>query len=289
MQDYKTGKWAQKILELQQSDGSWGYFHSLCMPTSGHSITTEQAIKRLRRLGFTKDDEAIQKALAYLHSCLAGEQEIPDRREKRMDWDIFVELMLASWIRRFDDSDALANAVAKKWKTVVTAAFQSGQYDPDTYIKTFYEIFKPKYGTVKRHQELLRVQYYYPVAILAGEIDEDIEQAYFDYVLESDTGYYYTYQGAMTKLPENFCSREASRYLAAVELYAAYPNRICKDKLRFVVDWLLANRNADGNWDMGLSAKDGTYFPLSDSWRTAALREQDCTYRIEKLLSALEG
>jgi len=25
----KKGKWAQKILELQKEDGSWGYFHSL--------------------------------------------------------------------------------------------------------------------------------------------------------------------------------------------------------------------------------------------------------------------
>jgi hypothetical protein len=288
MTDYKTGKWARKIQELQKADGSWGYFHSLSMPTSGKPITTEQAINRLGRLGFTKEDEVIQKALAYLHSCLAGEREIPDTREKRMDWDIFIELMLASWIRRFDRSDTLANAVAKKWKTVVTAAFQSGQYDPDAYIQTLYDVFSPKYGTVKRHQELLRVQYYYPVSILAGEIEESIEQAYFDYVMESPTGYYYTYQGSMMQLPEDFCSKKASGYLAAVELYAAYPNRYCKEKLQFVADWLNQSKNADGNWDMGMDAKDGTYFPLSDSWRTAALREKDCTWRIEKLLAAID-
>ena len=39
---------------------------------------------------------------------------------------------------------------------------------------------------------------------------------------------------------------------------------------------------------MGAGVKDGIYFPLSDSWRTAESREKDCTYRIEKIILALE-
>jgi hypothetical protein len=288
MPDYKSGKWAAKIIDLQKDDGGWGYFHTLAMPTSGKAIATEQAINRLRRLGFTKDDEPIQKVLTYMHNCLANTSLMPDPREKRMDWDIFIELMLASWIRRFTGDDDLANGVAAKWKTIVEAAFQTGSYDPDAYINTFYGIMKPKYGTVKRHKELLRMDYYYPVAVLAGEIDERIEQTYFDYTIDSKTGYYYTYQGAVSQLPKDFHSREASRYLAAVELYCEDPNRYCKDKLKFVVDWLHANQNANGKWDMGAAVKDGTYFPLSDSWRSAERREEDCTYRIEKIISALQ-
>jgi hypothetical protein len=288
MPDYKSGKWATKIIDSQKDDGSWGYFHSLAMPTSGQALTTEQAINRLRRLGYTKEDAVIQKALAYMHDCLARQKETPDYREKRMDWDVFTDLMLASWIRKFISDDSLANDVATKWKTVANAAFQTGSYDPDAYINTFYEIMKPKYGTVKRHKEILRPEYYYPVSVLAGEIDERIEQAYFDYTINSKTGYYYTYQGAVSQLPEDFHSKEASRYLAAVELYCEYPNRYCKDKLKFVVDWLHANQSANGKWDMGAAVKDGTYFPLSDSWRSAEHREEDCTYRIEKIIAALQ-
>jgi|GEM_PF-3001428 len=59
MSDYKSGKWAAKIIELQKDDGSWGYFHALTMPASGKVIATEQAINRLSRLGFTKDDDPI--------------------------------------------------------------------------------------------------------------------------------------------------------------------------------------------------------------------------------------
>ena len=39
--DYKNGKWAKKIIELQHDDGSWGYFHSLSNPTPKQPITTE--------------------------------------------------------------------------------------------------------------------------------------------------------------------------------------------------------------------------------------------------------
>jgi hypothetical protein len=288
MPDYKNGKWAAQLIELQKDDGSWGDFHTLAMPTSGKAIATEQAINRLGRLGFTKDDPPIQKALAYMHGCLADTSKIPDYREKRLDWDIFVELMLAVWIRRFTCDDSLANSIAEKWRVITDAAFQTGRYDPDAYINTFYEVMKPKYGAVKRHKEVLRPNYYYPVSVLAGEIGENIEKAYFDYVIDSKTGYYYTYQGALAQPPRDFHSKEASRYLAAVELYCEYPNRYCKDKLRFVVDWLNANKNTNGKWDMGAAVKDGTCFPLSDSWRTAELRERDCTYRIENIIRALE-
>lgn len=288
MPDYKNGKWATQIIASQKHDGSWGYFHTLAMPSSGKAITTEQAIHRLRRLGFTKDDVPIQKALAYMHNCLANTSLLPDPREKRMDWDIFIALMLSSWIRKFTDDDPLANQTAKKWRTVVEAAFQNGQYDPDIYVHTLYEVLKPKYGTKKRHKELLRLPYYYPIALLAKEIDKSIEKAFFDHVMGSAQGYYYGFVGSVLQPPSNFCSKEASRFLSAIELYCDYPNRYCKAKLQPVVAWLNANRNENGRWDMGAKVKDGTYFPLSDSWRTAALRETDCTYRIDKIITALQ-
>jgi len=287
MTDYKNGKWAKKIIGMQNDDGSWGHFHGLSMPTAKRPITTEQAIGRLWRLGFTKKDAVIKKALSYMHDCLSGVKEIPDRSEKRVDMGIFLNLMLAACIRKFTDDDTLANDVAKKWKAVVNAAFRNGEYDDDAYINELYKIMEPKYGTVKRTKELLRIDYYYPISILAGEIDESIEKAFFDYVMNSPKAYYYGYVGVVTKPPNDFCSKEASRYLAAVEIYCAYHNEYCKNRLEVVVDWLNNNRNAGGKWDMGEGVKDGTYFPLSDSWRTAELRESDCTYRIEKIISAI--
>jgi len=289
MVNYKTGKWANEIVGLQNDDGSWGeWFHTLSMPTSKRPMTTEQALRRLIRLGFTKDDEVIKKALSYMRDCLAGINTVHDRLEKQVDFNIFIELMLAVWIRRFTRDDDLANAVAKKWRLIAEAAFSSGRYDPESYVNRLYEVLEPKYGTVKRTKELLRIDYYYPVSVLAGEISETIEQAYFDYVMDSKKGYYYGFVGAVTQPPEVFLSKEASRYLAAIEIYCEYPNKYCKDKLKIAVDWLKMNKNANGKWDMGAVVKDGAHFPLSDSWSKAESREDDCTYRIEKIISALE-
>jgi hypothetical protein len=85
-------------------------------------------------------------------------------------------------------------------------------------------------------------------------------------------------------LPDEFQSKEASRYLAAIELLDRYESG--KDKLSFAYDWLKANQQADGTWDMGAVAKDGVYFPLSDRWDKTT-RIKDSTYRIGKLFSLL--
>lgn len=49
---YKEGKWAKEIPALQNEDGKWGCFHSLAK-SYGAPMTTEQALRRLERLGFT--------------------------------------------------------------------------------------------------------------------------------------------------------------------------------------------------------------------------------------------
>jgi len=67
---YKNGRWAKQVINLQHKDGSWGYFHSLSQPTNEQPMTTEQALRRLRILGFTAEDEPIRRALAYVEKCL---------------------------------------------------------------------------------------------------------------------------------------------------------------------------------------------------------------------------
>jgi hypothetical protein len=63
-------KWIQEILELQQGDGSWGYFHSLSQPVKQKPITTEQALRRLRILGLTAADEPYNAPYAILKAAL---------------------------------------------------------------------------------------------------------------------------------------------------------------------------------------------------------------------------
>lgn len=108
-----------------------------------------------------------------------------------------------------------------------------------------------------------------------------------DYVLDKEDGIYYIYSERILFLPKVFESRQARRYLVAVELLSEYKHATYK--LRFVADWLNGLKKEDGKWDMGKSVNDKVYFPLSNDWRKQETREADCTERISSLLSVLSG
>ena len=276
---HKNGKWAKQIISLQDEEGKWGDFHSLSQ-FSDSVITTEQALRRLERLGYTIEDKCIQKAVSYMNDCLTGKKSIPDRREKVHDWDVFTALILSAWIRRFTGDCPDANRVVKQWADVVSAAFAGGTYDHNEYVSVYHKIIKPDRG------RLVGFLNFYPISIVSDLLDEKTESAAMDYILNSDGGIYYIYDGKISVPPQVFESREASRYLAAVELLAKY--RKSGHKLNFVIDWLNDNRNENGKWDMGKSVNDKVYFPLSDDWRKKEIREADCTERITVLLNELK-
>lgn len=279
---HKDGKWASNIIALQESDGKWGWFHSLSQFYDA-SITTEQALRRLERLGYTIEDDCIQKAVSYMDDCLTGKNTIPDRREKLHDWDIFTSMILATWIRRFTMDNPNANKVATQWANIVAYAFTSGSYNHLDYVTAYRETFgiKPDGG------RLVDFVNFYPISMLSNSLDYRVEKAVMDYVLSKENGIYYVFDKKITTLPSSFESREASRYLGAVELLSSYAS--AKEKLQFVVDWLNDNRNIHGKWDMGNSVNDKVYFPLSDNWRTQEKRESDCTERIIALMKELES
>lgn len=126
-------------------------------------MTTEQALRRLRILGLTKNDECVRRALEYIEKCISGESTIPDIPEVKPDCGLFVEIM---------------------------------------------------------------------------------------------------------------------------QILADY--KLAGSKLGFAVEWLIKQRDENGQWDMGVKVKDNVYFPLSDSWRKPEDRKRDCTERITKLIRKLE-
>lgn len=277
---HKDTKWAKDIIALQQPDGKWGCFHSLSQSYQS-PITTEQALRRLQILGYTIEDPCIQKAVQYMHNCLTGKDAIPDRLEKTHDWDTFTNLLLAAWIRRFTQQDAAANEVAEKWAAVISAAFAGGTYNHEQYGKAYRETF----SAPPKGDRLVDFVHFYPLSLLRGCLEQAVESAFVDHVLHWEPGIYYVYGSALCTLPPDFASKQASRYLGAVELLSAY--RTSRAQLSFVADWLERNRNENGKWDMGSTVHDKLYFPLSDTWRKKGVREADCTERITKLLDTL--
>lgn len=277
---HKDGKWARQLIGLQRDDGSWGRFHS--MATYGDSpVTTEQALRRLRSLGYTVEDACIRRAVDYMDDCLNGRNEIPDLRERVHDWDIFTALMLAARIREFTLENPSANRVAELWAKVISHAFSDGCYSHVRYEEAYREVL----GMMPRGGRLVDFTSFYPVALLRDSLDAQTERAMMNYILAKPDGMYYIYDRSLN-VPPAFDGLAASRYLGAIELLAEYRHAL--PQLEFVIRWLEENRSECG-WDMGPKAKDGVYFPLSDDWRRRERRVSDCTERIEKLFVRLRA
>ncbi len=277
---HKQGKWAKAIIALQEEDGKWGYFHSLSQFYAS-PITTEQALRRLERLGFTEEDECIQRALIYMNDCLTGKKQIPDRAEKVHDWGIFTSLILSTQIRRFTNRNEAANAIAEKWAKIITEAFKNGVYDHNAYVASYHEILGMKPGGGR----LIDFMNFYPVSLVAGCLDGHTEKALVKYALSKEDGIYYIYDKPLNVLPESFQSKQAVRYLSAIELLSKFKSAV--SDLDFVHSWLTQNQSSDGAWDMGTAANDKIHFPFCDDWRKKETRVKDCTEYVEALIKAL--
>lgn len=280
--DYKGGEIAEQIIKLQKEDGTWGNeFHSLAMPTNKAPLTTEQALRRLKYLGFTIADEPIWKSVNCMVSCLRGERKIDDYWEKGRDWELFTKLMLSTWVRIFEPDNEVALEFAKHWTNIIEEAFKSGSYNGESCKMAYAEEFQQTTNVPKE----INFVTFYEINLVQGLLSKETESRILDYVISHDRGIYYIYDKPINILPKDFQSIAASRYLAAIEILAGYDS--AKEKLGFVVDWLESNRDENGQWDFGAKAKDNVYFPLSDSWRSAEIRKADCTKRVRAVLQRL--
>jgi len=281
--DIYNNKWVQQIISLQHDDGSWGYFHTLSKPTTIVPMTTEQALRRLFILGLTKDDEPIKRALNYMRNVLTGSQNLPDRREKVLNWDAFEKHMIATWIRIFDKEDVLTISIVNMWVDIVVHAFKNGHFDESLYSKE-YRKYIP---ILNKRERVINVSQFYMINLLQGVLDKETENHFVDYLINHDNGITYIYHSKIAEIPQIFQSIQTNRWLAALELIAGYD--CAKNKLQYAIDWIYEHQDKNKQWDLGQKSKDGTYFPLSNSWHKSFIRKQDCTIRIEKLLEKVEG
>lgn len=273
-------KWVKDIAALQWEDGSWGQFHS--MSTSSKKwITTEGALRRLLILGLDKDDDMMQRALAYMKRYLNREIDLRDRKEKKHDWDLLTRLFVAAWVLQIEPSNNEAKAIAADWAKVITCAFSKDTYDHEAYMEAYFEIHKPQKG-----KYLWGFQNYYLVSLLPGFLDPNVESKYLDYLISAEKGIYYIYDGSLRKAPVDFCSKEASRFINAYELLSRYPS--AGIQVQGFINWVQQHISNDGFWDMGHRVQDKINFPLSDSWRKPLDRKIDCTVRLLRVLSRFE-
>lgn len=280
--DHRSGETARHIIELQKEDGTWGnMFHSMAMPTNRAPLTTEQALRRLKILGFTIQDAPIRKAVDCMTACLRGERKIDEYWEKGIDWDIYTKLMLSTWVKIFEPDNETALAFARRWANILEKAFEGGAYDAQAYQIAYMLEFCDTAKGGKAGDFIS----FYELNLVQGLLSEKTERLMLDHVIRHEKGIYYIYYKPISELPPVFASIETSRYLSAVEILAGYQS--AGEKLGFVLRWLEENKDENGQWDLGPKAKDNLYFPLSDSWRSAACRKADCTEKVSAILKRL--
>lgn len=270
-------------MRLQDPDGTWGsQFHTLSMPDRRQGlITTEQALRRLKILGFTIADEPIKRAVDCMCACLRGERKIDDYWEKGHDWALFTKLMLSTWVREFEPDEPTALAFARQWARVIESAFSGGSYDHDSYRQAYDREFN---SPIRGGRERDFVDFYH-VSLLRGVLSPETESLFLDHVISKPDGIYYICGGPVQDPPREFASRETVRYLSALDLLLGYGQ--AAGKLQFAAEWLEANRSPDGSWDLGPKAGDRVHLPLSDSWRRKGARQADCTEWAGEILSRL--
>ncbi len=258
--NHKDGKLAKEIIDLQNEEGTWGLsFHSLSLPNKRHPLTTEQALRRLKALGFTIKDAQILQAITCMKSCLLGERKIDTYSEKSHDWALFTQLMLAA------------------------KAFESGTYHNDAYL----DAYKCQFSSKPRGPRELDFSDFYHIHLLQGVLSEETEERLLDYIIAKPNGLYYVYGKPLNTPPAVFASKETSWYLAAIDILLGY--RSAKAKLSFAIDWIENNKDENGLWDLGKDAKDNVNYPLSDSWRKPEYRKADCSERITDILLRLNN
>ena len=270
-----------KITGLQFDDGSWDTFHTLSSG-SKTGITTENAIRRLIILGLGKGDAPVEKAFAYLERYLKKETDYRDGKEKLTDWNEINELFTAAWMLEIDDESLIAGKIADRWAELISQCFSSGSFYFPNYAKAFERIFDVKPG-----KRVWDIESFHLAAVMKGRLTADTEERFIDYMLTNDKGMYYVSgRDALAKLPQNFQSRETSRFLYAHTVLSRYQSY--KKKCAYVVDWLLENRVEDGMWDFGARANDGVFLPYSESWRNPLNRKIDSTLAVLKCLRNME-
>lgn len=222
--DYPSEKWIQQIVGLQHTDGSWGHFHTLSQPTREQPMTTEQALRRLRILGLTKDDEPICRTICYMEDHLAKPYPTVFH-EKKHDSKTYGDLMLAAWLRLFDAENEAALVVAKKWANIIESAFEGDTYSHKDYVSAYESEIGIKLNP--KASCLANFVVFYQLALLPGLLKPKTECKMLDYMIAHESGVIYIYDKSLQTPSATFASKQTSRYLSALELLPLYRSAHC--------------------------------------------------------------
>ncbi len=279
-----------KLLRTSQHpDGTWGRFHTQDTTVKQPFLTTEGAITAALSSGLDKHDPILVKAQAAILDYVEARTCWPDPPEKHdnpLAWYVWVPIVSAAVMSRIDPYHPCLEPYWRLWVAAEGAAFASGSYDRQKEIAALVELLDC------RMKNPVPVTSMYPVLILSSTrnpLPENLERRLLSFLLGFPRGIYYVYEKTIQDMPP-IDDRKFWAWTRAHSLLSRFG--LWKELAMDALNWIWAQRNERGFWDLGskMARRPFTPFPLSESWRRSENRMIDCTVEMLALLARwLEG
>lgn len=280
----QTSRWVILLQQSQQPDGAWGRFHTQDTTLKQPFATTEAAITTALDSGLDCTSPILAKVQTVILRYMSSEICWPDPPEKHdnpLGWYAHVPQVSAGVLAQIDPRHPRLGDFWQLWAEALRVSFQSGVYDRRKEIEVLNQLFKCQM------KKPIPFHVKYPLLILSAanrRLPEDLERQVLDYVMHSPAGIYYVYDQTISD-PPAVDSRRFWGWIQAHRLLARFP--AWKEAAEDAVNWIWAQRGADGLWDAssGVSRKPFSCFPLSESWRRIENRKIDASVVMLDLLS----
>jgi hypothetical protein len=273
-------RWVQALAAEQWPDGSWGRFHSQDTQRRQRVPTTEAGVERAVSLGLDRSHPILDSATSYIVEVMTGVRPFPDLAERNDRWSTGVRLFLASTLSLIEPDHPLLAQERGLWSEIARRTFQTGAYRQEDEVQAHAVLT----GATVR-DSYLTLNGRYQLNLLGsqpGTLPEDVERALLRWLWARPRAIGYL-NVPLSGPPPAHKAGALDRWFTSQELLArGFPAWV--DAARSVVDWLWAQRDEQGMWDLGPRPASSTYLPLSDSWRKRGRRALDWTTRVLVLL-----
>lgn len=274
-------RWVRELESAQQPDGSWGRFHSQDTRVKTPIPTTEFAVRRALALGLDRRSPMLLKTVNYIQAHLQGQltwSDPPEKHDHPGLWSVNILSVSAAMLALIDPDHPLLDPFWKRWAEIVSAAFESGRYDPQ--------------AELSRHQSLVGVpsrrlypfHVFYPLVILScthHSLPEALERQMLEFLFHKPGGIYYIHDQPLDRYP-SIDEKGFETWLHALEVLSCFPQ--WPEFAAPALNWIWAQRGKNGLWEIDHSAYRSYAFPLSESWRRAGNKRVDCSVWILRLI-----
>ena len=263
--------WVKELAQEQQSDGSWGRFHSADAKNKKKFPSSEIAIRRALALGLERDNPILARAIKYMQAVLDGKVTWLDRVEKAEGWPICVEAISAGTLAQVDPFHPAIDKAWEYWAEIAQRSFSTGQYDQQSEVRAHRET---------RGLKIVYLRSRYVLTLLGSrskQLSIQLERHIGNWIWNNPDGI--GYLGADLKKPIPY---HINQWLDSLEILSNF--QCWREYAGEAMEWLWEQRRPDGFWDFGTRVSQTFYFPLSDNWRKPKYRQADYSTRALILL-----